>query len=308
MKINTRSYRDEEDYSCIRSLLQEIYAITGPPIYCTVGELDYLRFMCYNDPDAAITTARLWEKADGTLIGVAWPGSPEDEEVSLFVHPHYHDINDDMLAWAESWYLQTSLDEEDTLPLETRCLETDVSLKATLRRRGYKRTGYYDHWHKLRSLNESIPEVNLPAGYSMRHAKGTEDAERIMEVHWSAFPHNNRTLKGRKTLMLRSPTYRPELDLVVVAPDGNFASMALVSYDERNRLGMFEPVGCHENHRRGGLTKALMCEGLRLLKGLGATVAAVGAEGDNVPSNALYESLGFRTQDYNYLWKRILRR
>ena len=87
MKINARPYCDEEDYNRIQTLLQGIYATGGPPIYCHVGELDYWRFMCYEDRATAVATIRLWEKEDGVLVGVAWPGEPGDEEVSLFVHP-----------------------------------------------------------------------------------------------------------------------------------------------------------------------------------------------------------------------------
>lgn len=147
-----------------------------------------------------------------------------------------------MIAYAEAWGLANS----EEIEVETYCLETDESLLAVLRHRGYEKTDDYDHF-KARSLEQPLEEVSLPAGYSIRHAQGKKDVERIMAVHFNVFEHNNRKAKGRWTMMSRSPTYRPELDLVVVAPDGRFASMALAWYDERNQLGMFEPVGCHEN-------------------------------------------------------------
>ena len=131
-----------------------------------------------------------------------------------------------------------------------------------------------------------------------------------MEIHWNAFPGSieYRTAENRRTLITKSPTYRPELDLVVVAPDGSFASFCIAWYDERNKLGVFEPVACHECHRRRGLTTALMTEALCRLKDLGATVAAVGAVGGNDVSNAFYESLGFHTVDLCYRWRKTLQR
>jgi len=159
----------------------------------------------------------------------------------------------------------------------------------------------------MRSLDEPIPELSLPAGYSIRHVRGEEDLHQRITVHREAFAPYTSVTPDKYRAIMNAPTYQPELDLVVVAPDGSFASFCIVWYDERNQFGVFEPVGCHPQHRRRGLTKALICEGLRRLKRLGATLASVGSEDHNVASNALYESLGFRTLDYDYLWKKKLR-
>ena len=148
----------------------------------------------------------------GTLVGVAWLGMPFDDDPSLFIHPHHQDLTDEMIAYAEAWGLANS----EEIEVETYCLETDESLLAVLRHRGYEKTDDYDHF-KARSLEQPLEEVSLPAGYSIRHAQGKEDVERIMAVHFNVFEHNNRKAKGRWTMMSRSPTYRPELDLVFVA-------------------------------------------------------------------------------------------
>ncbi|MFZ0546808.1 MAG: GNAT family N-acetyltransferase [Candidatus Promineifilaceae bacterium] len=88
-----------------------------------------------------------------------------------------------------------------------------------------------------------------------------------------------------------------ELDLVAVARDGRFAAYVGVPYDAYNRRGIFEPVCTHPDHRQKGLARALMQEGLRRLKALGA-VDVVVETGDMIPANRLYASLGF-TEMYN---------
>jgi len=106
--------------------------------------------------------------------------------------------------------------------------------------------------------------------------------------------------------VMKSATYRADLDLVVEAPDGSFAAYCLVWFDERNRFGLFEPVGCHSAHRRKGLTKAVMYEGMRRVKDLGATDAYVNSKlGEPAPA-ALYESVGMPVLDENHAWVKVV--
>ena len=93
---------------------------------------------------------------------------------------------------------------------------------------------------------------------------------------------------------------------LAVAPDGSFASYCLVWFDAANRQGLFEPVGTHPDHQRRGLGKAVLAEGLRRLKALGALSAFVNSHLSNVASNMLYESVGFRLVDENHRWKKTL--
>jgi ribosomal protein S18 acetylase RimI-like enzyme len=90
---------------------------------------------------------------------------------------------------------------------------------------------------------------------------------------------------------------------VAVAPSGTFASFAIVWLDEANAIGMFEPVGTHPDHRRRGLAKAVLCEGLRRLEALGAAVAYVGC-GTGIAVSSLYESAGFTNYDEEHHWRK----
>jgi len=48
--------------------------------------------------------------------------------------------------------------------------------------------------------------------------------------------------------------YRADLDIVIVGPDGELASMALAWFDDRNST----PVGNHPAHRQKGLANAVV--------------------------------------------------
>ena len=58
-----------------------------------------------------------------------------------------------------------------------------------------------------------------------------------------------------------------------VAENGDFAACCTCWLDAENRVGEFEPVGCHPDYRQRGLTRAAMFEAMRRLRLLGAEAA-----------------------------------
>jgi ribosomal protein S18 acetylase RimI-like enzyme len=133
----------------------------------------------------------------------------------------------------------------------------------------------------------------VPDGYAIRSVAGPEDLVPRVEVQRSAFYPSKMTEARYARMMSVAPTYRPEFDIVAVAPDGTFAAFVLCWYDEESRVGLLEPVGTHADHRRLGLAAAVCNEGLRKLRAIGAERASVLSNGDNDASLGLYRSLGF---------------
>ena len=108
----------------------------------------------------------------------------------------------------------------------------------------------------------------MPASYALRHVEGEANRERRVTVHRAAFAPSPMSAAKHRAVM-ESQTYRPYLDLVVVAPDGSIAAFCIVWRAEANRLGDFEPVGTHPEHRSRGLGMAVQREGMRRLLSLG---------------------------------------
>ncbi|UCG26158.1 MAG: GNAT family N-acetyltransferase, partial [Chloroflexota bacterium] len=102
----------------------------------------------------------------------------------------------------------------------------------------------------------------------------------------------------------QAPSFQPDLDLVAIAPDGAFAAYVGIPYDRANQLGIFEPVCTHPDHRRKGLARALMQEGLLRLQALGAHYAMVDT-GDMISANRLYDAIGFGEMHQGYYWRKI---
>ena len=150
-----------------------------------------------------------------------------------------------------------------------------------------------------RSL-DSVPEARLPNGYIIRCVAGEHEAQLVADVHNGAF--GPKWTEAEYLAVMRTTGFDPERELVVVAPDGRFAAFVVIWFDPISRSGLFEPVGCHSDFRRRGLTKALMFAGMARMQEVGMETAIVGYEPSNEASFKLYSSTGFEpyfeTVDY----------
>jgi ribosomal protein S18 acetylase RimI-like enzyme len=140
-------------------------------------------------------------------------------------------------------------------------------------------------------------------GYTLRTTRPEDPAEcqRMADLLNAAFGRDFHNAAEYHDFCRLAPSFRQDLDLVAVAPDGSFAAYVGIPYDDVNRRGIFEPVCTHPDHRRLGLAQALMQEGLRRLKALGAVDATVDT-GNVLPANQLYDSLGFTEAYRGYAW------
>jgi mycothiol synthase len=296
--IRSRAYHGEDDYHRVRELLVESYALNGRLHNWGLDRWDVFRFSGHARDELAGTRPweqdmRLWEDGAGKLVGVVHPEGEGD--VWLEIHPHFRHLEPHMLDWAE--------DHRRAARLDTYVYEYDQERMALLSERGYLNLGL-DGYTRRCTVGGTIPDAPLAEGYRLRHVRtgAEEDRARYAEVENRAFNivfHTAETIGVRQ----RAPTYRPDLDLVVVAPGGTFAAFTIVWFDEVNGYGVFEPVGTHPAHRRRGLAMAVMAEGLRRLRALGGTVAYVGA-GTGSAANRLYESMGFTGFERVYHWQK----
>lgn len=138
----------------------------------------------------------------------------------------------------------------------------------------------------------NLPAPVLPDGYSIRAARGLEEAAALAEIHVAAFTRAAWTPELYRRYM-QAPGYAAEREYVVVAPDGTFAAFTVTWHDCLNRTGLLEPVGTHPDHRRRGLGKAVVLHTLHQMKAAGMNCATVANTADNEASRALYAACGF---------------
>lgn len=102
--------------------------------------------------------------------------------------------------------------------------------------------------------------------------------------------------------MMRVPDYDPMLDLIVVAPDGQWVAFCLAWFSQADNqhasqpIGWLDPIGTRPDFQHRGLAKALLLTGLALLKERGMTLASTNAASNNVAMQRAAASVGFRVK------------
>lgn len=147
-----------------------------------------------------------------------------------------------------------------------------------------------------RPAQVALPHYDLPAGFTMRPLSGVDEVEAYVELHRSVFESKNMTVEWRMRT-LQHPDYQPDLDLVIIAPDGRLGSFCICwlnNYPGLTPSGQIEPLGCHKDFRRYALGRIVLTEGLRRLHACRAQAVYVETDSYRNTAYALYESVGFR--------------
>ena len=304
--VQVRPYDHDRDWQRIRNLIVDTYPISPPGFNWEVRRWDGMRFHG-DDPAPNPSWAewiRVWETSDGRLAGAAHPeGGPG--EVYLQLHPDYRFLIDEMLTWAES-ALSVPDTERGGRRLQHFAFDYDAPRQRVLAQHGYEQQPWFGMVRRLRFGAWPIPAVGMPAGYTLRTTRPLEaDYAAVASLLNAAFRRTIHTAEEYCNFTTHSPSFRHDLDLVAEAPDGSLACLVGVTYEPVDRYGIFEPVCTHPDHQRRGLARALMFEGMRRLRALGALTATVDT-GDMVPANALYDSMGFTEAYRGHYWLKRL--
>lgn len=301
LQIQSRAYTGDADLRLLKDFLIASAGARPPHTYWHIGDL--LWSMCHSPQYDPCRDLRIWEDDGGSILGFAWFDEPNTVELQVAPHLRGHGILEGpMLAWATEH--ARTFQQPDEPRLWTRALDNDAEYAALLLGHGFE-CGEALLVRMLQQLDRPLPAAPLPAGWTVRHVGGEDEYAAHVDLHREVWYPSRSTLEAYRRLRA-APGYRPELDLVAVAPDGTFASYCICWLDPVNKIGLFEPVGTRPAYRRRGLSTAVLQEGLRRLQANDARTAFVSTGARNDPAIKLYESAGFRIASTEYRYSRKL--
>jgi mycothiol synthase len=256
--------------------------------------------------------------ADGRTVGYArteWHDLTDGDrvyEITCVVEPAAWGlgITEDFLDWSEARLRETGA----TLPADRRTwygtgsFDGDDELVGCVGRRGYEAV----RWdvEMVRPTMDDLPAVPaLPAGYAIRPVRPA-DMRMVSDMVVEAFrEHWGETEASGDELSEWVDDPRFDIDLVCVvwrgAQPAACVSIQLQEHADGGVMAYVDGVSTHPAHRRRGLARAALAEGLHRIAARGVTRAFLGVDTDNGNrAFALYEDAGFRKVAGETSWRK----
>ena len=313
MPASFHKYNPERDFIRVRDFLAHTYNLTKSPYNWRIERWNYARYFVapmLGDPNPAHSrknivfwesTNGIWENQFGEIVGVVTcehpdPSHPGFGEAFIQRRPDCSDLLPEMLAYAEHTFLDR---QKRTLSLYI--YDHDQEFKSLVQNLGYRLDREHPNPDSLYAIQGRIPGTRLPPGYELKSMADHSDLENRRKIFGLSFNHPDPAdWPSRETYkeLQKAPDYRKELDLYVIAPDGEYISCCIMWYDRLNQIGVLEPVGTHPEYRRKGFGKVVVLESIRRVAALGADRVWVGS---GLP---FYQAIGFKQKLTAYPWRK----
>jgi predicted N-acetyltransferase YhbS len=295
MSIQLRSYVHEKDYDRVGEFLIATYR---------PGEffLNWLQprweYMHYHPYIKGLDLSKIGvAEDDGKRVGIVHFEHTEGQ-IYFQVHPEHDTVKERLIDYAEeSFRGKSAKDGREYLALFIN--EHDHDLEVIAKERGFEKHPEFTEENSSIELNQPLPDIELPKGFSIQSLADEDDFRKINRVLWRGFNHEGPPpedgIQGRWEAQ-EAPNFRKDLNIVAVAPDGQYVSYSGIWVVEANRVAYVEPVATDPDYRRMGLGKAAVLECLRRAAASGAEVAWVGS------GQAFYQSIGFTKMFDVFAW------
>jgi mycothiol synthase len=230
----------------------------------------------------------LWETRAGEAV--AYATIPFTTSLSFGILPQWRSI--ELLQTILHWGLELLRRQSHALFVMVRCHERDRDLQAALTQEGFTPEPYQDVF-LTRPLDALPGALALPVGFRLRAGVTVAEHTTYQGLHQAIFGH------GMSMDEHFSSTYRPELDLIAIAPDDTWAAVCFSTIDEVADADHIEHVsaigllGVHPAFRRRGLARALLLHVMQLMREQEAARVVTETENAASPAMQLYRWAGF---------------
>jgi ribosomal protein S18 acetylase RimI-like enzyme len=232
----------------------------------------------------------------------------DHDEFTCFVHPAGDDEQKAMIrSWAQQECTTLARQAGKQRIFSGFVSDQDAALIGYYQQSGFGHdpsSDYVCFLHKLQNLQQhSLPEgfffSDMGAGTPVLSRAQAQYAAFQSRAAWEAYAE-------RYQRFAKSPVYSPELDQIVLSPDGQVAAFCINWLDAETKIALFEPVGVHPDFQKRGLGKALLSHALIRLKENGMKQAIVQTEYNNAAAIALYRTVGFQQIDRLLLFSKAI--
>ena len=309
MSTSFHPYRADPDYLRIRQFLIDTFPLHGGPFNWLIERWNFCRYFVvpihthfnvnyFGVPTRPHTPFRdelpgweagigVWENDGGEIVGVVNSENEEAGEAWFQLHPDYTHLGDEMVEFAEMHLADRA---EGVAYVKLYIIEGS-EMEVVAQARGYR--ALPDHatpFWEYTVTPQSAPE--LPPGFVIKTVAEHDDVEQRRRAKAMAFgprygPSQWEDAESFR-IMQQAPDYRADLDLVILAPNGEQAAFTTIWVDEANGYGNFEPVGTVVDYQGLGLGRALIQDGARRMAALGLTRSYMTT---TIP---FYAKIGFR--------------
>jgi len=286
---------NEQDILRIFDLRRACTTPENVPDYPTVSDLREVLAPATRDK----YLVQLWESTDNMVLAF---GIVDTAFCNLYWYAHPEQdgntLESDIISWASEQIRTIGEQQNRQVALDVSCRENDSLRRALLEQQGFIRQKEQT-LRMQRSLAELVPVPQLPEGFTVHQLSEKQDIKAYVALHREAFGTSHMTVEHRLAIM-SNPDYRPELDVVAVAPDGTLAAFCVCNINtetnaqSRQQEGEIGIIGTRPAYRNMGLGQIMLLEGLQRLKACGMSTAWLGTSSSNASAIRLYESIGFR--------------
>ena len=302
IKATFRRYH-QDDFLKIRNFLVETYGSFDRPFNWTLERWNFaIMSQMMNGVDRKEWEDKIgiWEK-NGEIQAVVNSEGENSGEVFFQVRSMKipENILEDMFAYSENIY---PIKKDNKKYIQLRIPSVAESWEDIARDRGYIKKEWQEAISVM-EINEKL-QVKLPSN-ELQIKTGDEVTDTAKGLaHAKAFDYLDdekyvkRAPEGFR-LLRKMPDYRPDLDLCIVSEkSGEIVSFSTIWYDEKNKVGILEPVGTIPEYQRQGLARTIIYEDINRIAREGAEKVYVGTD------KAFYLAIGFKRKYAYNIWEK----
>jgi len=296
MTAKFRNYTSEagftDDFHAVKDFLVRINAESPIQYDFVWGRWEWAFSLPYLD-SSSLSKIGVWED-NGQIVALA---TYEDKLGSAYfcVDKAYSSLKTEMLLYAKD-----NLCDADG-KFRVLINNTDRAFQKIASQYGFKPIQWTEG-NAVFDIDLDSIDYTLPPGYSVVSLGENCDFKKYNRVLWRGFDHKGEPPETEKHLAerrmsLSGPHLNLDLCIAIVSPKGEYASYCGMWYDKNTEYALVEPVATDPAHRKLGLGKAAVLEGIKRCGQLGAKQAYVGS------SLQFYYQIGFHPLPASIFWE-----